>query len=110
MGSVIVAEFVTLDGVVEDPDGSGGTPAGGWAFHAGPDVFAGDKFGLTPSMADGVLLLGRSTWDLFASRWPDRSGGFADVMNASAKRVVTHRPAPVETWANSAVLDGDLVP
>ena len=48
MGKVIVVEFVTLDGVVEDPDGSAGLPGGGWAFHAGPEVFAGDKFRLGP--------------------------------------------------------------
>jgi dihydrofolate reductase len=108
VGKVIVAEFVTLDGVVEDPDGSGGLPEGGWAFHAGPEVFAGDKFGLGPIMATGALLLGRVTWELFASRWPSRSGGFADAMNAMAKVVVSHRQLDLDTWSNSSTLDGDL--
>jgi uncharacterized protein (TIGR02118 family) len=38
--SVIVIEFITLDGIVTDPDGSGGTPAGGWAFQYGPEAVA----------------------------------------------------------------------
>ena len=64
MGQVIVVEFVTLDGVVEDPDGTAGLPGGGWAFHAGPEVFAGDKFELGPIMEHGVLLFGRKLPDI----------------------------------------------
>jgi dihydrofolate reductase len=109
MGQVIVVEFVTLDGVVEDPDGSAGLEQGGWAFHAGPDVFAGDKFALGPIMESGVLLLGRSTWEMFAERWPTRSGGFADAMNAATKVVVANQRPDLERWANSSLLDGDLV-
>ena len=59
MGKVIVIEFVTLDGVVEDPTAAAARPVGGWALHAGREVFAGDKFRLGPIMADGVLLFGR---------------------------------------------------
>ncbi|MCB2609575.1 hypothetical protein KQ754_15815, partial [Listeria monocytogenes] len=62
MGTVIVAQFVTLDGVVEDPDGHGGTPFGGGAMRYGPEGVAGDKFRLGTVMQDGVLLLGRRTW------------------------------------------------
>ena len=63
--SVIVIQFITLDGIVSDPDGSGGTPTGGWAFRYGPEAVAGDKFRLGRTLDDGVLLLGRTTWDLF---------------------------------------------
>ncbi|MDR0343025.1 MAG: hypothetical protein LBI49_07860 [Nocardiopsaceae bacterium] len=56
--SVIVIEFITLDGIAGDPDGSGGTPGGGWAFRHGPEAVAGDKFQLGNVLADGVLLLG----------------------------------------------------
>ncbi len=56
--SVIVIEFVTLDGRVSDPDGSGGTP-GGWAFRHGPEAVAGDKFRLGRTLDEGVLMLGR---------------------------------------------------
>ena len=109
MGKVIVVGFVTLDGVVEDPDGTGGTPGGGWAFHAGHHVFAGDKFATGPSLKDGVLLLGRNTWSMFAGRWPGRTGAFPDAMNRAAKVVVSHAPPALDAWNNSSALDGDLV-
>jgi dihydrofolate reductase len=109
MGKVIVVEFVTLDGIVEDPDGSGGMDGGGWAFQAGPDVFAGDKFALGPIMSTGVLLLGRSTWEMFAGRWPTRTGAFADAMNAATKVVVSSRALALDAWSNSVTLEGDLV-
>jgi hypothetical protein len=57
--SVIVIEFITLDGIVSDPDGSGGMPAGGWAFRHGPETVAGDKFRLGNTLDEGVMLLGR---------------------------------------------------
>ena len=56
--SVIVIEFITLDGIVSDPDGSDGTPAGGWAFRHGPETVAGDKFLLGSVLDNGVMLLG----------------------------------------------------
>jgi hypothetical protein len=58
--SVIVIEFITLDGIVSDPDGSGGTPAGGWAFRHGPGTVAGDKFQLGSVLDDGVSSPGRA--------------------------------------------------
>ena len=70
--SVIVIEFITLDGIVTDPDGSGGTPAGGWAFRHGRDAVAGDMFRLGSALDEGVLLLGRKTWELFSRIWPGR--------------------------------------
>ncbi|MFF0148160.1 hypothetical protein ATK36_2972 [Amycolatopsis sulphurea] len=54
MHKVIVAEFLTLDGIVEDPDGSGGTPHGGWAFRYGPGPVSGDKFHLGTVLDTGV--------------------------------------------------------
>ena len=59
MNRVIVIQFSTLDGVVEDPDGSAGTPGGGWAFRHGPEAVAGDKFRLGARLDTGALLLGR---------------------------------------------------
>lgn len=56
--SVIVIEFSTLDGVVSDPDGSAGTPTGGWAFRHGPETVAGDKFRLGNTLDQGVMVLG----------------------------------------------------
>lgn len=59
--SVTVIQFVTLDGIVSDPDGSGDTPAGGWAFRHGPEAIAGDKFRIGPMVDEGVFVLGRKT-------------------------------------------------
>ncbi|MGW7538427.1 dihydrofolate reductase family protein [Amycolatopsis sp. NPDC054798] len=107
--SVIVIEFVTLDGIVSDPDGSSGTPGGGWAFRHGPDSVAGDKFRLGSTLDDGVLLLGRATWQLFSGLWPHRDDPFAQRMNAVPKLVATSTLADTDAWQNSSVLDGDLV-
>jgi len=61
MNRIIVIEFITLDGVVEDPDGSAGSPDGGWAFRYGPEAVAGDKFKLGARLDTGALLLGRES-------------------------------------------------
>jgi dihydrofolate reductase len=106
--SVIVIEFVTLDGVVSDPDGSGGTPAGGWAFRHGPQEVAGDKFRLGSTLDDGVLLLGRATWQLFSRLWPGRDDPFAVRMNALPKLVVSRTLSDTSAWVNSRIIDGEL--
>jgi dihydrofolate reductase len=107
--SVIVIEFVTLDGIVSDPDGSGGTPGGGWAFRHGPGTVAGDKFRLGSVLDDGVLLLGRKTWQLFSRLFPGRDDAFSARMNAVPKLVASGTLTDVSAWANSRVVDGDLV-
>jgi dihydrofolate reductase len=106
--SVIVIEFITLDGVVEDPDGSGGTPTGGWAFRHGPESVAGDKFRLGRLLDDGVLLLGRTTWELFSGLWPHRDDPFSRRMNAVPKLVASRTLTDTSAWADSRLLDGDL--
>lgn len=109
--SVIIIEFITLDGIVSDPDGSGGTPGGGWAFRHGPETVAGDKFRLGRTLDDGVMLFGRVTWKLFSRLWPGRDDPFAARMNAVPKLVASRCPGGVDTsaWANSQMLGGDLV-
>ncbi|MGI5239406.1 dihydrofolate reductase family protein [Dactylosporangium sp. CA-139066] len=107
--SVIVIEFITLDGVVEDPDGRGGTPGGGWAFRFGPDAVAGDKFRLGPLFDSGVMLLGRRTWELFAQIWPGRDDEFSAHMNAIPKLVASGTLSDTGAWANSRLMEGDLV-
>ena len=106
--SVIVIEFITLDGVVSDPDGSAGTPLGGWAFRHGPETVAGDKFRLGSTLDDGVLLLGHTTWQLFSRLWPGRDTEFAARMNAAPKLVASRTLTDTSAWANSQVIDGDL--
>jgi dihydrofolate reductase len=73
MGKVVVSQFISLDGVIEDPGGAEEFDRGGWAFKfdRGPE---GDKFKLDEVMASEVLLLGRVTYEGFAKAWPSRSG------------------------------------
>src|SRR5215510_4910683 len=87
--SVIVTEFITLDGIVTDPDGRGGTPAGGWVFRYGPEAVAGDKFRLGPLLDTGAILTGRRTWELFSKIWPGRTDDFSAKLNAARKLVAS---------------------
>lgn len=108
MHKVIVAQFVTLDGVIEDPDGSGGTPHGGWAFRYGPGPVSGDKFHLGSALDTGVKLVGRATWELFSRIFPARDDEFSRRLNAMEKLVVSRSLTDTGRWANSTRLDGDL--
>jgi dihydrofolate reductase len=109
MSRVIVIQFTTVDGIVEDPDGSGRTQRGGWAFRYGPESVAGDKFKLGEVMESGALLLGRVTWQFFSHIWPGRSDDFSTRMNRMPKLVVSRSLERVDEWSNSALLEGDLV-
>ncbi|RZU16455.1 dihydrofolate reductase [Kribbella rubisoli] len=108
MGHVIVTGFVSLDGIVTDPDGSGGTPAGGWAFRHGPETHSGDKFRLGELMDTGVLLLGKNTWQLFSELWPNRTDDFSTRMNKMAKVVASHTLTDVSAFPNSTLMQGSL--
>ena len=106
MGKIIVTEFVSLDGVMEDPGGAEGYVHGGWALEIARGD-EGDKFKLDETMAADALLLGRRTYEGFAEAWPAREGEFADKFNSMPKYVVSstlHSPE----WNNTTVLDGDL--
>ena len=109
MGKVIVVEFMSLDGVTHDPDGSDGSPQGGWVFRYGPEAVANDPFGLGEVLDTGALLLGRRTWELFAKIWPGRDDPFSAKLNAMPKLVVSRSLDQAADWQNSAVLPGDLV-
>jgi dihydrofolate reductase len=109
MGKVIVIEFVTLDGVLQDPDGSGGTTFGGWAFRYGPESVEGDKFALGDVLDTGAMLLGRVTWQLFSRIWPSRTDEFSRKMNAIPKLVASRSSRNVDGWANSTLVRDDLV-
>ncbi|MFD3400042.1 dihydrofolate reductase family protein [Kribbella sp. NPDC058693] len=108
MGHVIVTGFVSLDGIVTDPDGSGGTPAGGWAFRHGPETHGGDKFRLGELMDTGVLLLGKDTWQLFSKLWPNRTDDFSTKMNKMAKVVASHTLTDLSAFPNSTLMNGSL--
>ncbi len=106
MGTVIVTEFVSLDGVMEDPGGAEDFEHGGWSFefNRGED---GDRFKLEETLDSEALLLGRVTYEGFADAWPSREGEFADKFNAMPKYVVSSTLEAPE-WNNSTVLSGNL--
>jgi dihydrofolate reductase len=105
MGKIVVTEFVSLDGVMEDPGGAEDFEHGGWTFEIDRGE-EGDRFKLEELEADAQLL-GRVTFEGFAEAWPSRDGEFADKMNAMPKYVVSSTLSDPE-WSNSTVLDGDL--
>lgn len=111
MARIIVAQFITLDGVVEDPDGSGGTPFGGWCLRHGREAIAGDKFHYGPILQTGIFLFGRRTWEAFAALWPprDATDPFARALNAADKAVVTGGDIDLERWQNSRRVTSDPV-
>jgi len=111
MGRIVVSEFVSLDGVMEDPGGAEGTKHAGWTFRfdRGPE---GDRFKLDEVLDAEAQLLGRVTYEGFARAWPTMEDpvGFADKMNAMPKYVVSTTLHDEDaTWNNSTVVRGDIV-
>jgi dihydrofolate reductase len=108
MGKVVVTEFITLDGVIQDPGGSGEYDRGGWSFeyNRGTD---GDKFKLDELMASDAQLLGRITYQGFAEAWPTMEDelGFADRMNSMPKYVVSTTITDPE-WENTTVISANV--
>jgi dihydrofolate reductase len=107
MGRIVITEFVSLDGVMEDPGGSENFGQGGWSFKTSRGD-EGDKFKLDETFASDALLLGRVTYEGFAEAWPSREGEFADKFNNMPKYVVSSSLDDPE-WQNSTVLKGDVV-
>jgi dihydrofolate reductase len=106
MGRIVVTEFVSLDGVIEDPGGSENFKHGGWSFEFDRGE-EGNKFKLDETLDTEALLLGRVTYEGFADAWPSREGEFADKFNNMPKYVVSSTLKDPE-WNNSTVLDGDV--
>jgi dihydrofolate reductase len=106
MGQVVVTEFITLDGVAEDPGGGEGLAGGGWSFQfdRGPE---GDQFKHDELFASDAHLLGRNTYRAFAGAWPSRTGDFADRFNALPKYVLS-RTLEKGDWGDTTILRGDL--
>ena len=120
MGRIVITEFVTLDGVMEDPGGSEDFEYGAWSFEVSRGE-EGDRFKLDETMATTALLLGRVTYEGFADAWPKRDGEFADKFNSMPKYVLSSTLEDPE-WTNTTVLrdieevprlrdelDGDIV-
>jgi dihydrofolate reductase len=106
MRKIVVSEFVTLDGVMEAPGGEPGHPHSGWVFD-----FMGDeqlRYKLDEVLEAESLLIGRVTYESFAGAWPERSGEFADKMNAMPKHVVSTTLRDPQ-WHNTHVIKDDVV-
>ena len=106
MGKIVVTEFMSLDGVVEDPGGAEDFTYGGWAFEFSRGD-EGEQFKVDETRASEAQLLGRVTYEGFAAAWPSRDGEFADKFNNMPKYVVSRTLTDPE-WTNTTVLDGDL--
>jgi len=108
MGKLVVTEFMSLDGIIEDPGGSEGTEHGGWSFrHPTPD---GNQFKSDELRASDVQLLGRVTYEGFAAAWPameEATGDFGKKMNAMPK-VVVSTTLTEGSWNNTTIISGDL--
>ena len=104
MGTIVVSENITLDGVVEDPTGEEGFRHGGWFNQIGDeDRAAWAKEGLDEALGAEAFLLGRRSYEYLAARWPSRTGEWADRLNAMPKYVVSSTLTDPE-WNNTTVL------
>jgi dihydrofolate reductase len=106
MGKLVVTEFVSVDGVFEDPGGAEGYEHGGWTFEYDRGE-EGNKFKLDELMEAEVQLFGRVTYAGFAAAWPSRQGEFAEKINSAPKYVVSSTLTSPE-WQNTTVISGDV--
>ena len=111
MGKIVLSgpQNVTLDGVVQDPDGQEGFELGGWFVEfGGKDLEEWNKLALVDALGAEAWLLGRASYEFFGARWRPRSGELADRLNSMPKYVVSSTLVAPE-WDNSTVLEGDVV-
>ena len=106
MGTIVISENVSLDGVVQDPAGDEGFSRGGWVglIKDSPEL---NQLALDEALGAEAMLLGRRSYEWLASRWPTRSGELADRLNGMPKYVV-FSTLQDPSWNNSTVLvEGD---
>jgi dihydrofolate reductase len=109
MGKIVMSEFVTLDGVIQDPAGNEGFKRGGWFGRVGDKGREEtDKVLLDQALGTEAVLLGRRSYEFLAALWPSRSGALADTLNGLPKYVVSLTLEDPE-WNNSTVLKGDVL-
>jgi dihydrofolate reductase len=109
MGTIVVFENVSLDGVTQDPTGEEGFGRADWRAGLTPaDREEWDKLILGDALGARALLLGRRSYEFFAARYPSRAGALADQMNSLPKYVISATLADPR-WGNSTVLAGDVV-
>jgi len=108
MGKLVISTNVSLDGVVQDPDGEEGFRLGGWfGQFGGTDLEAWAKVSFDEALRTDALLLGRRSDEWFASRWSSRTGEWADRLNNLPKYVVSST-LEHPRWSNSTVLKGEV--
>ena len=108
MGRIVVTEFVSLDGVMEDPGGSEHSKHGAWTFNFNRGD-EGNKFKMDETNNAEAQLMGRVTYEGFAAAWPQRSGDpFSDKFNSMPKYVVSQTLKKAD-WNNSTILKGNVV-
>src|ERR671916_215090 len=107
MGTLVVSDNVSLDGVIQDPAGDEGFRLGGWVGQI-KDRQGVNKLTLDEALGTEALLLGRRSYEWFAARWPSRSGELADRLNSLPKYVVSSTLEDPD-WNNSTVMKGDVV-
>ena len=109
MAKLVMSEFVTLDGVIQDPAGNEGFRVGGWVGRVGDKGREGsDEVVLEQALGTEALLLGRRSYEFLAALWPSRSGELADRLNSLPKYVVSSTLEHPD-WNNSTVLKGEVV-
>jgi dihydrofolate reductase len=108
MGKLVVTEFISLDGIIEDPGGVEGSPHGGWSFRF--PTPEGQQFKFEELLAGDVQLMGRVTYEGFAAAWPameETAGEFGKRMNSMPK-VVVSTTLTEATWNNTTIISGDV--
>jgi dihydrofolate reductase len=111
MGRIVMSgpQNVSLDGVVQDPDGKEGFRLGGWfGEFGGKDLEEWNEVARDEALRAEAWLLGRRSYEFFGVRWQPRSGELADRLNSMPKYVVSSTLED-PTWNNTTVLAGDVV-
>jgi len=111
MATIVLSgpQNVSLDGVVQDPDGEEGFRLGGWFVQfGGKDLEEWNKVALADALGAEAWLLGRRSYEFFGIRWGPRSGELADRLNSMPKYVVSSTLVEPD-WNNTTVLEGDVV-
>ena len=113
MGKIVLSgpQNMTLDGVVQDPDGAEGFELGGWFVEfGGEDLAEWSKAALDDALGADAWLVGRKSYEYFGQRWRARTGELADRLTSMPKYVVSSTLSSAEAdWNNSTVLTGDVV-
>jgi dihydrofolate reductase len=109
MAKIVITSNISLDGVVQDPDGQEGFTLGGWfGQFGGKDLEGWAKVETEEALGADALLLGRRSDEWFATRWLSRSGEWADKLNSMPKFVVSSTLRDAK-WSNSTIIKGDVV-